>query len=87
MLRLLLSLALNKSDVPVRELTLEQYTLAYPKIINTILELATDTENVRGRERETERERERERERQRQREISFAKNKEYKKAKCFMWMF
>ena len=33
------------------------------------------------------RERERERERERQRQISSCKNKEYKKAKSFIWMF
>ena len=39
------------------------------------------------RERERERERDRQREREREREISSCKNKEYKKAKSFIWMF
>ena len=37
--------------------------------------------------REKENEQKREREREREREISTCKNKEYKKAKSFIWMF
>ena len=40
-----------------------------------------------GKKRKRETERERERQGWREREISSCKNKEYKKAKSFIWMF